>query len=144
MAIITIHMHKNDGLEKKKKKKKFFLYFHIREVLSHSRECGSWAAFPGGSRMIREGSHVCSYAYESFLEPLHNHHPSLSLPCILWPSFVINLYIFVYFCHQEKQEVAAGNLMFLMDYAYITKDDILLNNNTFSWAERIVPMITSA
>ena len=41
-----------------KKKKIFFLYFHIREVLSHSRECGSWAAFPGGSRMIREGSHV--------------------------------------------------------------------------------------
>ena len=54
---------------KKKKKKKnnffffffFFLYFHIREVLSHSRECGSRAAFPGGSRMIREGSHVCIY-----------------------------------------------------------------------------------
>ena len=56
MAIITIHMRKNDGLGKKKKN--FFLYFHIREVLSHSRECGSWAAFPGGSRMIREGSHV--------------------------------------------------------------------------------------
>ena len=55
MAIITIHMHKNDGLEEKKKKN---LYFHIREVLSHSQECGSWAAFPGGSRMIREGSHV--------------------------------------------------------------------------------------
>ena len=48
-------MCKNDGLEKKKKK----LYFHIREVRSHSREYGSRAAFPGGSRMIREGSHVC-------------------------------------------------------------------------------------
>ena len=46
-------------------------------------------------------------------------------------------------CFQEKQEVAAGNLMFLMNYAYIPKDDILLNNNTFSWAERIVPMIVS-
>ena len=42
----------------KKKNKSFFLCFHIREVLSHSRECGSRAAFPGGSRMIREGSHV--------------------------------------------------------------------------------------
>ena len=59
MAIITIHMRKNDGLEKKKKKIFFFvLFFHIQEVLSHSRECKSWAAFPGGSRMIREGSHV--------------------------------------------------------------------------------------
>ena len=45
--------------KKKKKKNFFFLYFHIREVLSHSRECGSRAAFPGGSRMIREGSNVC-------------------------------------------------------------------------------------
>ena len=47
-----------------KKKYYFFFcccwYFHIREVPSHSRECGSWAAFPGGSRMIREGSHVCT------------------------------------------------------------------------------------
>ena len=53
MTVITIHMCKNDGLEKKKKKKIFFLYFYIREVLSYSRECGSRAAFPGGSRMIR-------------------------------------------------------------------------------------------
>ncbi|KAL4226016.1 hypothetical protein ACF0H5_014003 [Mactra antiquata] len=44
---------------------------------------------------------------------------------------------------KEKQEVAAGNLMFLMQYAYLPKDDILLNNNTFSWADRILPMITS-
>ena len=35
MAIITIHMRKNDGLEKKKKKKCFFFFF----VFSH----------PGGS-----------------------------------------------------------------------------------------------
>ena len=53
VAVITIHMRKNYGLEnylKKKKKKKM--------VLSHSRKCGSQAAFPGGSWMIREGSHV--------------------------------------------------------------------------------------
>ena len=28
MAIITIHMRKNDGLEKKKKKKNFFVFSH--------------------------------------------------------------------------------------------------------------------
>ena len=63
VADITIHMSKNDGLENYLKKKKFFFFldFHIREVLPHSRECGSWAAFPGGSRMIREGSHVWSF-----------------------------------------------------------------------------------
>ena len=42
----------------KKKKFFFFFYFHIREVLSHSQEYGSRAAFLGGSRMIREVSHV--------------------------------------------------------------------------------------
>ena len=63
MTIITIHMRKNDGLEKKIF---FFLYFHIREVLSHSRECGRRAAFPGGSRMIREGSHVWLPSYFTF------------------------------------------------------------------------------
>ena len=41
----------------------FFLYLHIREVLSHSQECRSQAAFPGGSRMIREGSHVCIWFF---------------------------------------------------------------------------------
>ena len=45
------------------------MYFHIQEVLSHSRECGSWAAFAGGSRMIREGSHVWWSSYfASYLE----------------------------------------------------------------------------
>ena len=34
------------------------IYFHIREILSHLRECRSQAPFPGGSQMIREGSHV--------------------------------------------------------------------------------------
>ena len=68
VTVITIRMCKNDGLENylKKKKKKiffFFLYFHIREVLPHSRECGNRAAFPGGSRMMREGSHVCPIIY---------------------------------------------------------------------------------
>ena len=38
----------------------FFLYFHIQEVLSDSRECGSQVAFPGDSPMIREGSLECS------------------------------------------------------------------------------------
>ena len=75
VADITIHMSKNDGLENylKKKKKNFFFFFfldfHIREVLPHSRECGSRAAFPEGSRMIREGSHVW----------LHHPHPSVIL-----------------------------------------------------------------
>ena len=46
----------NDGLENYLKKKKifffFFLYFHIREILFHSRESGSisrrFPADPGG------------------------------------------------------------------------------------------------
>ena len=34
MNDITIHMRKNDGLE-------IFFFFHIQEILSHSREWGS-------------------------------------------------------------------------------------------------------
>ena len=61
-------MRKNDGLENYLKKKEFyFLYFHIREVFSHSRECGSRAAFPGGSQMIQEGSHACNLIFKDFL-----------------------------------------------------------------------------
>ncbi|XP_069141245.1 dynein axonemal heavy chain 3-like isoform X4 [Argopecten irradians] len=44
---------------------------------------------------------------------------------------------------KDKQEVAAGNLMFLLEYTYLPKDDIILNNSTFSWADRIVPIITN-
>ncbi|KAL3852322.1 hypothetical protein ACJMK2_015979 [Sinanodonta woodiana] len=44
---------------------------------------------------------------------------------------------------KDKQEMAAANLSFLMDYAELPSGDILLNNNTFTWSKRILPMITS-
>ena len=57
-------MCKNDGLEIISKKKK---KIHIQEALSHLRECGSRAAFPGGSEMIWEGSHVWSPKSNHFM-----------------------------------------------------------------------------
>jgi len=42
---------------------------------------------------------------------------------------------------KEQLNIAASNLLFLMDYAYLQKDDVLLNDNTFSWPDRIIPMI---
>ena len=42
-----------------------FGFHHIWEVLSHLRECRSLAAFPGGSQMIREGSHVWLYLHRT-------------------------------------------------------------------------------
>lgn len=47
----------------------------------------------------------------------------------------------MFLLHQDKLELAAGNLLFLMDYAYLEKDDMLLNDNTFTWPDRIIPMI---
>ncbi|CAH1783206.1 unnamed protein product, partial [Owenia fusiformis] len=44
---------------------------------------------------------------------------------------------------REKLLIAGENLMFLMDYAYLPKDDVLLNDNTFSWPDRIIPIIKS-
>ena len=42
---------------------------------------------------------------------------------------------------KEQLNIAASNLLFLMDYAHLQKDDVLLNDNTFSWPDRIIPMI---
>lgn len=44
---------------------------------------------------------------------------------------------------KEQLDIAASNLLFLMDYAHLCKDDILLNDNTFSWPGRIIPIIRS-
>ncbi|XP_018431357.1 PREDICTED: dynein heavy chain 3, axonemal-like, partial [Nanorana parkeri] len=45
---------------------------------------------------------------------------------------------------QEKLALAAENLLFLMDYASLSKEDIILNGNTFSWPQRIMPIISSS
>ncbi|XP_070559259.1 dynein axonemal heavy chain 3-like isoform X5 [Ptychodera flava] len=45
---------------------------------------------------------------------------------------------------KEKLEIAAENLLFLMDYAYLPKDDILLNDNTFTWSDRVIPIIRNS
>ncbi|MEE6480199.1 hypothetical protein FKM82_012486 [Ascaphus truei] len=45
---------------------------------------------------------------------------------------------------KETLSVAAENLIFLMDYAYLSKEVIILNGNTFSWPERIIPIIRNS
>ncbi|XP_056430455.1 dynein axonemal heavy chain 3-like [Hyla sarda] len=45
---------------------------------------------------------------------------------------------------QDKLAVAAENLLFLMDYASLSKEDIILNGNTFSWPQRIIPIISGS
>nr|XP_054750956.1 dynein axonemal heavy chain 3-like isoform X12 [Lytechinus pictus] len=45
---------------------------------------------------------------------------------------------------KKKLEVAAGNLIFLMDYAYLKKDDLMLNDQTFTWPDRIMPIIRNS
>ena len=44
---------------------------------------------------------------------------------------------------QDKQEVAVGNVMFLLTYTLLPKEDIVHNTNTFSWADRIAPIIVN-
>ncbi|KAL8620383.1 hypothetical protein ACOMHN_013008 [Nucella lapillus] len=36
------------------------------------------------------------------------------------------------------------NLLFLMDYAYLPKDNMIINNSTFTWPDRILPIVTNA
>ncbi|KAM4676017.1 dynein axonemal heavy chain 3-like [Discoglossus pictus] len=45
---------------------------------------------------------------------------------------------------KKKLAVAAENLLFLMDYASLSKEDIILNGNTFSWPQRIIPIISNS
>ncbi|XP_067685210.1 dynein axonemal heavy chain 3-like [Haliotis asinina] len=42
---------------------------------------------------------------------------------------------------KDKLEVAAGNLMFLMEYGILPSNDIIINNNTFTWPDRIMPIV---
>ncbi|XP_033642613.1 dynein heavy chain 3, axonemal-like [Asterias rubens] len=45
---------------------------------------------------------------------------------------------------KAKLEIAASNLLFLMDYATLPKDDLMLNDTTFTWSDRIVPIIRNS
>ncbi|XP_043943753.1 dynein axonemal heavy chain 3-like [Protopterus annectens] len=45
---------------------------------------------------------------------------------------------------KEELEAAAENLMFLIDYAILSKEDIILSGNTFSWPQRIIPIIKNS
>ncbi|XP_064633532.1 dynein axonemal heavy chain 3-like isoform X2 [Lineus longissimus] len=59
-------------------------------------------------------------------------------------NYVDNLQVGELLKLKEKLEIAGGNLLFLMEYAYLPKDDVLLNGNTFSWPDRIVPIIKNS
>eukprot|EP00062_Callorhinchus_milii_P022724 gi/632980863/ref/XP_007907272.1/ PREDICTED: dynein heavy chain 3, axonemal-like [Callorhinchus milii] len=45
---------------------------------------------------------------------------------------------------KEKLEAAAENLVFLMHHSLLSKEDILLNGKTFSWPERIGPILRNS
>ena len=38
-------------------------------------------------------------------------------------------------------KISAENVLFLMDYAFLKKEDIKLNNVTFRWTDRIQPLL---
>ncbi|KAK2157592.1 hypothetical protein LSH36_188g04054 [Paralvinella palmiformis] len=56
-------------------------------------------------------------------------------------AYVENLYSGELLELREKLFIASQNLMFLMEYAYLPATDVALNSNTFSWPDRILPMI---
>ncbi|XP_032895202.1 dynein heavy chain 3, axonemal-like [Amblyraja radiata] len=45
---------------------------------------------------------------------------------------------------QEKLDVAAENLLFLVDYARLSNEDISLNSKTFSWPAHIRPIVRNS
>ncbi|KAK3779700.1 hypothetical protein RRG08_013655 [Elysia crispata] len=44
----------------------------------------------------------------------------------------------------DKLEIALANMMFLMEYAYLPKEDIIVHNTTFTWPDRIIPIVRNA
>ena len=106
-----------------KKKIFFFLYFHIREVLSHSWEGGSLAAFLGGSQIIREGSHVWVYDIKAGrCSQLKWGHDALWVPnSLTWSNsirfnifkhlFLNNHWFWTYPQHSDEQYRTNGPLV---------------------------------
>ncbi|KAG2469298.1 DYH7 protein, partial [Polypterus senegalus] len=45
---------------------------------------------------------------------------------------------------KKQLELAATNLLFLMDCTHLSKEDMILNGNTFSWPDRIVPLMKNS
>ncbi|KAM4037486.1 dynein axonemal heavy chain 3-like [Anomaloglossus baeobatrachus] len=59
-------------------------------------------------------------------------------------DYILNLRTVELLKIKDKLAVAAENLLFLMDYASLSKEDIILNGNTFSWPQRIIPIISGS
>ena len=52
------------------------------------------------------------------------------------------LLISVLLCaHQTELEEAADLVLFLMDHTFLADDHLALNETTFTWPERIIPII---
>ncbi|XP_051776026.1 dynein axonemal heavy chain 3-like isoform X1 [Erpetoichthys calabaricus] len=45
---------------------------------------------------------------------------------------------------KKQLELAATNILFLMGCTHLSKEDIILNGNTFSWPDRIVPLMKNS
>jgi len=55
---------------------------------------------------------------------------------------IITILISVVFCpHQAELEEAADLVLFLMDHTFLADDHLALNETTFTWPERIIPII---
>ena len=59
------------------------------------------------------------------------------------PGFVFE---FVFDCvvlclHQTELEEAADLVLFLMDHTFLADDHLALNETTFTWPDRLVPII---
>ena len=64
-----------------------------------------------------------------------------ALLCVVLGS-CLNLCLLVVLClHQTELEEAADLVLFLMDHTFLADDHLALNETTFTWPDRIVPII---
>lgn len=79
------------------------------------------------------------YEFRPVLGTFRRGHPNLCFALLLLTLSFGNFFILC--SHQTELEEAADLVLFLMDHTFLADDHLALNETTFTWPDRIIPII---
>lgn len=79
------------------------------------------------------------YEFRPVLGKFRRGDPKLCFALLLLTSSFGNFFILC--SHQTELEEAADLVLFLMDHTFLADDHLALNETTFTWPDRIIPII---
>lgn len=79
------------------------------------------------------------YEFRPVLGTFRHGDPNLCFALLLLTLSFGNLFILC--SHQTELEEAADLVLFLMDHTFLADDHLALNETTFTWPDRIIPII---